>query len=180
MIDACSPFGQRAQCRQLVRQFVQLAATPADRLRGYLAGEAKHRRVAGISRAQGRRGIQHAGSRDHAIGAHSARGARVAKRHICGTLLVAGADQANPGAGAVDRIEEVIQLPAGQTEDGIHAVGRHGFQQSDRTGYPRHLPTLLLSLITNASRVRNSQGCVIPNTERFQQLILFNLAHESS
>jgi hypothetical protein len=67
---------------------------------------------------------------------------------------VAGTDQANSTSGTVDRIKKMIQLSAGQTEDGIHTVRRHGFQQGYCARYPRHPPTLLLSLITNASRMR--------------------------
>jgi hypothetical protein len=86
---------------------------------------------------------------------------------------VAGADQANSIAGVVDRIEKVIQLPARQTKDRIHTVRGYGFEQRYCARYPRHPPAFLLSLITDAYRMRkqiklcDTEYRAIPTTDTF-------------
>ena len=49
----------------------------------------------------------------------------MAKGHVGGTLLMPAADETNAVAGAVHGIEKVIQLPARQSIDGVHAMGEH-------------------------------------------------------
>ena len=60
----------------------------------------------------------------------------MAESHVGGALLVAAADEADAVAGPVHRIEKMIELPAGQPIDGVHAVGQELGQQ--RIG-PAHL-----------------------------------------
>ena len=51
MVDALAPFGQPAQGRELIRQFMQNAAAAAYMVGLDIAGEAEHRGVGAIGRA---------------------------------------------------------------------------------------------------------------------------------
>ncbi len=78
--------------------------------------------LAAPGREQPRAGIEHARTRHHGAHRGATGGARVPESHVAAGLLVARADGAHAGLGAMQRIEQTVGLGAGQTEDGVHAV----------------------------------------------------------
>jgi hypothetical protein len=105
MVDALSPFGEPAQERELIRQFVQDAVAAADIRRRNLACQAQHRRIGRIGRTQCGGGIEQTRPRNAAIDADLAGRLRIAKGHVGRALLVARADEADLGAALVQGVE---------------------------------------------------------------------------
>ena len=159
---ALRPARERTHRRELIWKLVQIANAATDALAGDLAGEAQHGRIGGVGRAQRRCGIEHARARHHGVNAGAPCGARVAERHVRRALLMPRADEAHLAGTAIHRIEEMIELPAGQSENRVDAVAQHLRQQRVR---PAHrpistaLPHALLQgclLIPKAGNQRNS------------------------
>ena len=136
--DPTRPAGQRLERRQLIRQFVQITNAAPEAFTRNLSGQAQHRRIGCVGGTQCGGCVQHPRAGNHAVHARPAGGARVTERHVRRPLLVPAADVANAVAGALHRIEEVIELPAGQTVDGIDPIGQKLGQQGVRTGHLIH------------------------------------------
>ena len=130
MIDALRPFGETAQRRELIREFMQNAMALADFMRRDFTRDTQHRRVAGVGRAQRARSVEHAWSGHAGVHAHLARGFRVAIGHVRGTLLVAAADVRNCVAAFMQRIEQLVDMHAGNAKDLPHAVANESFDNS--------------------------------------------------
>ncbi len=122
VLDAPRPLGQGAQRRQLVRELVQVPAAGAEELRGHLAGQADDRGARGVGGAERRARVQHARPGDDGVDPWFAGRFRVAERHVGGRLLVTRADDAERAAGALEGVEQAVDLRAGQREHGVHLV----------------------------------------------------------
>src|SRR5882724_7293335 len=92
IFDALGPFDEGAQCRELVRHLVQMAAAFAEEGGRHLSGETQHRLVRSERRQHRGARIEHAGAGHHAEHARAACRPRVAISHIAAGLLVARAD----------------------------------------------------------------------------------------
>ena len=121
-VDPPRPFREGAQGRELVRHFVQMTAAAAEKCRRHLSRDAKDRRVAAIGGEQRRAGIEHARPGHDRKGGRLAGRARVAEGHVAAGLLVARADDFQLRLGAVQRVEEAVDLRAGQAVDRVDAV----------------------------------------------------------
>ena len=100
---------------------MQMAAPLAEELRRHLSGQAQHRFVRAVCGQQGRAGIEHAGAGHHAEDAGPAGRSRVAIGHVAAGLFVARADHFQ--LRLMERVEQPIDLCAGQAEHGVDAVG---------------------------------------------------------
>ena len=105
---------------RLVRHLVQDAAPAAEVRRRDLTGEAEHAAAAGVCRRQAGAGVEHAWAGDDRAHPDPAGGAGVAVGHVAGGLLVAGVDDADRRL-ARERVEEAVELHAGQPEDDVDA-----------------------------------------------------------
>ena len=122
VVDTGGPFRDGAQGRQLIGQFVQVAHSAADEVRGHLARDAHHRRARPIRGTQSRARIQHPGTRDHGKDAVPPGRLGVAEGHVRGRLLVAGVNHPEPVLGLLHGIKQPVGLHPGNSEHGIHAV----------------------------------------------------------
>ena len=138
MFDAVGPFQQAAQRGELVRQFVQRTAQPADHRARHLAGEAQDRRVQPPGGGERRAGVQHARSRHHRIGRRPPRGAGIAERHVGSGLFMPCVDQPQTVGRAGEGIEQAIDLHAGQTEYGVDTVPQQAVDDRFSAGHAWH------------------------------------------
>ena len=122
-LDACRPFGQAAQGRQLIGNFMQSAAAFADRCRRDLPGDAEHRCIGRPSGDEGRAGIENAGPRHDGIDAGTPGGFGVAQGHVGRSLLVTHAEGSNIALQSIKRVEYGIGLRTRQAEDCVDAIG---------------------------------------------------------
>ena len=146
MLDPGRPFGQAGDQIELVGDLVQQTEAAADIVGRNLAGERQHRRVAAIGGGERRRRVQQAGAGHHGVDADPAAGGGIAECHIAGTLLVAGMDHPDRVALVVQRVEQVVELHAGQAEDGVDAVAQDRFDQCLAAGHARHRGCPLVGL----------------------------------
>src|SRR5688500_131524 len=101
---------------------MEIADAATDSVARDLAREAEHGCIGRIRRAEGCGGVEHTWPRDDGIDRRSTRRPRVTEGHVACALLVARADEAHAVTAAVHRVEEMIELPAGQTENRIDFV----------------------------------------------------------
>ena len=113
----------------LVADFVQMALALADRIVWNLPDQRQHRRIHAIGGEQRRAGIEQTGAGHHAIGLRFSGRQRRAQSHIGRALLVAGMDDAQGIARAMESVEQMIVVDSRQRVDGIEAVGE---QRGDR------------------------------------------------
>ena len=85
--------------------------------------QGEDRRVHAIGGEQRGAGIEQAGTRDDDIGLRLAGRQSRAQRHIGRALLMAGVDDAQGVAGALEGVEQVIVVHARQRVDGVDAMG---------------------------------------------------------
>ena len=132
------PLGDVAQHAQLVVDLVQHPAADIDQVRIDLAGDAQDRGVDGVGGGEGTGGVKHARSGDDDEGALASGGAGVAIGHVAGGLLVAGVQDADAVLGGVERVEGVVQLHAGEAEDGLHPLPDERLDQRLPACHERH------------------------------------------
>ena len=123
-VDSPGVLDERSQRRGLIGELVQVSAAAPEKRRRNLARQAHDRRAVAHRRAQRRRGVQDAGSRDDREDSRPARRFRIAHRHVGGRLLVPRHDELD--VRAVQRIEQRIDLRARHAEERRHAVGARG------------------------------------------------------
>ena len=122
MIDPMDPFINAGQGAWLVADFVQQAIAAVNRGGVDLPGDRQHRLATAIGGRQGGGGVQNTGAGNDREGANPAGRDGVAEGHIGGALLMAGVEDADGVALVIDGVEEMVQLHAGQGEQGIDAV----------------------------------------------------------
>src|ERR1700677_2509279 len=132
-----SPFHDRAHGGKLVRQLVQVALARADEIRRYLPGHAKHRRARAVRRADRRAGVQHPRTRHYREYARSAGGLRVTEGHVCGRLLMARINEADPLPRLVQGVEEPIGLHPGYAEYRIDPIEQERLHNGFAAGHYR-------------------------------------------
>ncbi len=121
-VDTVGPFGQAAHDGELVGDLVKLAGAAADQGRGDLANQGEHRRIDGIGGGERGSGVEEAGAGNDGVGRRAAGGHGGAESHVGCALLVTGVDRADAILRAMQRVEQVVVLHAGQAEHGIDAV----------------------------------------------------------
>jgi len=89
-----------------------------------LAGERNDRCAHAVGGEQGRRGIEDAGTRYHSEDLRFAGDERGPERHVGGGLLVAGMDDAEPVAGALGGVEQMVVVHTGQGIQRVDACCR--------------------------------------------------------
>jgi len=94
-----------------------------------LAGEAEYGRVGGVGGCERGGGVEKAGAGHDNVDAGLAGGERVAEGPVGCGLPVAGMDGAQPAAGLVTGVLEVVVLYAGEAEDGVDAVGEEALDE---------------------------------------------------
>jgi len=117
-----------------------------------LSGDAKHRRVARISGGERCRRVENARSGHHKARPDAAARLCVAEGHVGGRLLVARMDDADGVLAAVKRVENVIELQAGQAEDGVDVLGRQRIDKSlgaGRADLCAHAGNLIVTAATS-------------------------------
>ncbi len=97
-----------------------------------LADQAEHRRVHAVGGEQRRAGVEQAGAGHHGIGLRLAGRERRAERHVGRALLVAGVDDRKPVGGALEGVEQVVVVHAGQRVDGARGRARAGSRRWPR------------------------------------------------
>ena len=125
-VDAGGMIDQPGNDAGLVADLVQMALAFADRVRRDLPDQRQHRRIHAIGGEQRRAGIEQAGAGHHRIGLRLAGRERRAERHIGRALLVAGVDDAQSVAGALEGVEQMIVVDARQRVDGVEPVRDQG------------------------------------------------------
>src|SRR5262245_60732419 len=130
-----------------------MAATAAQKGGRYLASDQEHRRAASVRGANGSAGIEDAGPRHDGEHARSPGRARVAERHVTAGLLVPRAYGADAVAPLLERVEQRIELGAGQAEHRIDPVGDQRLNDRHAAGHGAGLGPVshVISLHTNAS-----------------------------
>ena len=121
-IDARRMIDQPRNDAGLIADLVQVAQALADRLGRDLADQRQHRRVHAVGGQQRGTGVQQAGARDHGIGLRLAGRERGAQCHIGRALLVAGMDDGKLVAGALEGVEQVVIVDAGQCINGLETM----------------------------------------------------------
>ncbi len=106
----------------LVADLVQMTEAAADRRRRNLPDQRQHRRIHAIGGEQRRAGIEQARTRHHDISLRLAGRQSRAQRHIGGALLVAGVDDAQGVAGALEGVEQMVVVHARQRVDGVEPM----------------------------------------------------------
>ncbi len=106
----------------LVADLVQLAEAAADRAMRNLSDDRQDRRVHAVSGEQRRAGIEQARAGNHDVSLRLAGRQRGAQRHIGGALLMAGVDDAQSLAGAVEGVEQMVVVHARQRIDDIESM----------------------------------------------------------
>ena len=99
---------------------MQVPAAFAEKLRRYLARQAKHGFVRAECGQQCRAGIENTGAGHHAENAGLARGARVAIGHVAAGLFVPRADHLQ--LCLLEGVEQTVDLRTRQSEDGVNAM----------------------------------------------------------
>ena len=102
---------------------MQEAKPAADMSGGNLSGDTKHRRVTSIRGGKRRRRIENARSGYDEAGTDTPSHLRIAESHVRGRLLVPRMNDADRILPGVERVENVIELNAGQAEDRVDAFG---------------------------------------------------------
>src|SRR6202790_1313269 len=97
-----------------------MAAALAEELRWHLSGQAQDRLVRSERGEQRSARVEPARAGHHAEHAGFTARARVAERHVAAGLLVARADHLQ--LRLLERVEQTIDLRAGQAEHGIDAM----------------------------------------------------------
>ena len=133
-VDPRLPFRHRGERPELVRDLVQEAEAAADMAGRDLAGDAKHRRIAGIGGRERRRRVEDARAGNHQAGAGTPGRLRIAEGHIGGRLLMARVDDPDRILDVVERVEDPVELQAGQAENGVDAVPRQRRDEDRRSG----------------------------------------------
>ena len=131
---------------------MQEAETAADMRGGDLSGDAKHRRVARISGRKRCCRVEHTRSGHHEARADAAACLRIAEGHVGGRLFVARVDDANGVLAAVERVENIVELQAGQAEDGVDTLGRQRIDKSlgaGRADLCAHAGNLIVTAATS-------------------------------
>ena len=132
----------------LIADLVQVTVTLPDCRRRNLSDDCEHRRVHSIRGQQSRAGIEQARSGNDGVSLRLAGRQCCAERHVSGALLVAGVDHAQAFGGALEGIEQMIVVDAGQCVDGIEPVrdqSRHRSLGGRHFGRRRCGPLRLLS-----------------------------------
>ena len=106
----------------LVADLVQVAEAAADRGRRNLPDQRQHRRIHAVGGEQRGGRIEQARTRDDDISLWLAGRQRRAQGHIGRALFVAGVDDAQGVAGALEGVEQMVVVHARQRIDGVEPV----------------------------------------------------------
>lgn len=102
--------------------------------RGNLAGDAEDRGIAGVGGRERRRRVQNPGAGHDQAHAWATGRLREAEGHVGGRLLMAGMDDLDRILRVVQRVEDPIELQAGQAEHGIDGVPAQPLDEDRRSG----------------------------------------------
>jgi hypothetical protein len=136
--DAGGEFREVAQQAELVGDLVQMAVALVDGEGRDLADQGEDGRIEAECGQQGGRGVQQARAGHHRERLRPAGGESGAERHVGGGLLVAGVDDADAPVGAVQRVEQVVVMHAGQAIQRVDAVQQQAFDHRVSRAHARH------------------------------------------
>ena len=140
--DAADVLGDGADGVLLVVDLVEHATVHADEVALDLAADDEDGRGRGVGGAESGGCVEQAGSGDHEGGADLSAGAGVAVGHVGGGLLVAGGDEPDAGH-VVERIEGMVELHAGESENHADAFEVQRTHQGLAAGHRGHNNTFL-------------------------------------
>ncbi len=115
------------------------AAADPDEVGADLAGEAEHRRRAGVGGREARRGIEKPRSGNDQADSNPPGRSGVSVGHIGSRLLVAGMNSVDGIALLVESVECPVELHPGQAEDDVDSLSQQRLYQRLSSGHGRHV-----------------------------------------